>query len=262
MVMSSVGSVTVASAPMEIRWLTAFIDMPADRFDAGTSFWRDITGSDISEPRGEHDQFATMIPPGGDAYLRVQRVGDDQARVHLDLHVDSIPEAKETAIGLGARLVTDLGWLIMASPAGLPFCFVADNGESTRTPPQFEPPRLLDQLSIDVPAEHFDSEGRFWARLTGWELSPGRLEFVRLSTPSQLPYRILLQCLGDDDPDSTARAHLDIACGDNIDSIAAEHERLGAKNLGRRHYWVTMQDPAGLPYCLTPRDPATGQAPA
>lgn len=246
---------------MEIRWLTAFIDMPAGVFAEGTAFWRAITGSDVSEPRGEHDQFATLTPPNGDPYLRVQRVDDDHPRIHLDLHVVSIPAARDRATRLGARVVADHGWLTMASPGGLPFCFVADEGESIRTQPMADPPRLLDQLSLDTPDTLFERECDFWAELTGWELSPGRLGFARLAVPPHLPYRVLLQRLGADDTGVTARAHLDIACGDNIETVAVEHERLGAINLGRRHYWVTLQDPAGLPYCLTPRDPNTGQPP-
>ncbi len=248
---------------MNIGWLTAFIDMPAGRFETGTQFWLDVTGSSLSPLRGDNDEFATIISPGGDPYLRVQRIGDDLARVHLDLHVDSIAEATNRATELGAALVADFGYSVMASPAGFPFCFVAHGRESIRCTPHPEPPHLLDQLSIDVPHRLFESECRFWSDLTGWELRRSALpEFASLVRPDPIPYRVLLQRLGDDDPGATARAHLDIACGDRIDDVASIHERSGALNLGRRGYWVTMQDPAGLPYCLTPRDPATGRVPA
>ena len=56
---------------MTVRWLTAFLDRPAATIDAATAFWRTVTGSTLSTPRGEHRQFATLLPPDGDAYLRV-----------------------------------------------------------------------------------------------------------------------------------------------------------------------------------------------
>lgn len=247
---------------MEIRWLSAYVDLPADVFGVGTRFWQAVTGSDRSDPSGKYGEYSALIPPTGDPYLEVQVVGDDRPRIHLDLHVDSKPEAADRAVGLGARVVADRGWLVMESPGGFLFCFVSYDGESKRAMPFSDLPHRLDQVSIDVPAVVFESESRFWSDLTGWEIQPSALdEFARLSTPASLPYRILMQRLGEDDAGNSVRAHLDIACGDNIDRIAARHEGLGAVNLGRRRYWVTMQDPAGLPYCLTPRDPFTGAVP-
>ncbi len=247
---------------MEITWLTAFVDVPADGFEVGADFWRAVTGSRVSELRGEHSEFATLYPPNGDPYLRVQRVGNPDARIHLDLHVDSKQEARRRAEDVGATLVADRGWLIMRSPGGFVFCLVDDEGERIVTTPQPDPVHRLDQLSIDIPAHLFDVESRFWAHLTGWRLEPSALfEFTRLGAPARLPYRVLLQRLGEDDDGASVRAHLDIACGDNIDEVAAQHEKLGATTLDRRRYWTTMSDPVGLPYCLTPRDPETGAVP-
>ena len=59
---------------VEIHWLTAFIDLPIDGFDRGAAFWQRVTESRISAPRGADDQFVTLIPPDGHAYLRVQRI--------------------------------------------------------------------------------------------------------------------------------------------------------------------------------------------
>jgi len=244
---------------MEIGWLTAYVDMPASVYDAGTQFWQAATGSEVSEPLGESGEYAILRPSVGDAHLIVQRIGDDVSRIHLDLHVESLREAAERAVELGARVLVERSWLVMESPGGLVFCFVSYNGESVRAAPHPDPPHRLDQISIDCPSELFESECRFWSELTGWNSTASALdEFVRLMTPDALPYRILLQRLGEGDGGTSVRAHLDIACGDNIDEVAAEHERLGAVKVGRRKYWVTMRDPAGLPYCLTPRDPFTG----
>ncbi len=75
---------------MTVRWLTAFIDRPGENFDETVRFWASVTGSSMSPTRGEHDEFATLIPPDGDAYLRVQRVAEGPGGSHLDVHVDDI----------------------------------------------------------------------------------------------------------------------------------------------------------------------------
>ena len=37
------------------------------------------------------------------------------------------------------------------------------------------------------------------------------------------------------------------------------HVALGATVLAREEFWTVLADPAGLPYCITDRDPATGE---
>ena len=65
----------------------------------------------MSPSRGENGEFATLMPPDGDDFLRVQRLADGPSRIHLDLHVDDPSTAAERAVGLGAKVVgcPDLG---------------------------------------------------------------------------------------------------------------------------------------------------------
>jgi hypothetical protein len=117
----------------------------------------------------------------------------------------------------------------------------------------------LDQVCIDVPADLFDRELSFWSTLTGWEVGTGGLsEFAWLVRPERLPLRLLFQRLGSDDPGTTVRAHLDLACGDHVAGDLEIHRRLGALPGRRGRVWHTMTDPAGVIYCLTERDPVTG----
>ena len=102
---------------MSYRWLTAFLDFPADSFDAGVAFWQAVTGSGLSAFRGANGEFATLLPPDGDAYLRVQRLAAGDGGCHLDLHLDTataggaaalacppaMPRCAEGAAGLGRR---------------------------------------------------------------------------------------------------------------------------------------------------------------
>ena len=95
---------------MSIPWLTVFLDFPADRFDRRGEFWRQVTGYGLSPSRGADGEFATLLPPSGDAYLRVQRVLGGAGGCHLDLHVDtaaeSLEEATDRARSAGARVTT------------------------------------------------------------------------------------------------------------------------------------------------------------
>ena len=247
---------------MTITWLTVFVDMPADRFDAGTDFWTAVTGSTRSPLRGEHHEFATLLPATGDPHVRVQRIMEGEPGVHLDLHTDDIGGTVDLAQRLGAHIVAadddEPGLTVMSSPGGMTFCIVSDGGEQRPPDPLPTPaPNRLNQICIDVPSTRFDTELAFWSGLTGWAAEPGRLsEFVFLSRPTNIPLRVLLQRLGDET--GTVHAHIDIGCGAEVATIADEHERLGAETIGPFTYWTTMADPSGQRYCLTSRDPAAG----
>lgn len=256
---------------VEIRWLTAFIDLPDDRFDIGTTFWRQVTDSQLSAPRGDARQFATLIPADGDPYVRVQRTSEGP-RIHIDLHVDSISDVRVAAEDFGATVDEDPDedpdvdpgedrrHVVMRSPTGMTFCLVSHHGESTRPDPTHpDTPHRLDQICLDVPAALFEQEARFWHSLTGWALHHSQLqEFAVLTQPSDVPLRVLLQRLGDDDAGEATRAHLDLACGHHVDDVARLHTELGAEFVAHGVRWTTMRDPAGLLYCLTQRDPITG----
>lgn len=244
--------------PVQIRWLTGIVDLPTDTFDAGAAFWQQVTESQRSESRGD-GEFSTLIPPTGDAYMRLQRIAHGP-RVHLDVHVDSIDDARQTAERVGATVDVNLGHVVMRSPTGFTFCFVSHQGESRRPEPVgLGAAHRLDQLCIDVPKPHFEREIRFWQALTGWTVQHSRLpEFAFLDQPSTLPLRLLFQQLGEDDREF-ASAHLDIACGRAVAEVMEIHQRFGAKYVSHGLRWTTMRDPVGLPYCLTQRDVLTGE---
>lgn len=244
-----------------ILWLTAFLDGPADTFGESVRFWQRVTGSALSAYRGDDGRFATLLPPDGDAYLRVQLTGSPTPGVHLDLHVDDVARETERATDLGAQVVfTEPGLTVSTSPGGFPFCLVVHHGERFRVLPHGKPASLVDQLCLDIPADRYDEETRFWSDLTRWEHRPGsRPEFGYLVRPEQLPLRILFQRTGNPAGTSVG-AHLDLACADR-EAEAARHERLGARRLRDDAHWITFADPAGRRYCLTARNPATGRLP-
>jgi hypothetical protein len=228
---------------MVVRWMTGFLDTPSR---VAEPFWQAVTGSGWSARRGPGGEFATLLPAGGDAYLRVQVVGDGPARAHLDLHVEQVPAQARRAVRLGASVVLDEGDLVvLRSPAGLAFCLVAWAGEAVRPAGGRS---LVDQLCLDVPVGGFDAEADFWAALTGWERRPGSLpEFDFLVRPEGMPLRLLLQRV-----DGPAGMHLDLACGDRAAEVAW-HVSLGAQVVAVRERWTTLRDPAGRAYCVTDR---------
>jgi Glyoxalase-like domain len=223
-----------------VSWVSAFLDLAPGDFDAGVAFWRGVTGYGLSSPRGEQDEFATLVPPDGDDFLRVQRLGDGPSRLHLDLDDP------------------DHEFAVHRSPGGLTWCSVS-HGASVRPRPATWPgghASLVDQVCLDIPADTYDVECDFWAGLTGWELRQGsRPEFrVLVRAPGQ-PLRLLLQRL--DEPTGPVRAHLDLATTDRT-AETARHLALGARVRGHGPAWTVLADPVGSSYCITDRDPETG----
>ncbi|MFZ1063382.1 MAG: VOC family protein [Acidimicrobiales bacterium] len=246
---------------MAIHWLTAFLDYPGEDFAAGTNFWRAITASALSPPRGADGEFATLLPPDGDAFVRVQRIGEGVANCHLDLHMDDIDaEARRAETGGASVQRRGQGIVTMRSPAGLDFCVVAHHGEHERPRPVRWPDghqSLLDQVCVDVAARVFDDECAFWTEFSGWPLQRGaRAEFAYLTRPSTIALRLLFQRVEDPAKDR-ASAHLDFA-SDDVTSEVQRHESLGARVRWTMENWTTLEDPTGLAYCVTRRRPDTG----
>ena len=216
-----------------------------------------MTGWPPGEPWPGHPEFVSLGPTSGAPYLHVQRIGGPP-RVHRDLLgslAGAVPRLAELSAEPGP--LGD-GWRVMTSPAGLPFCVC----EETRPPqrpgavlwPDGHRARLV-QLCVDVPADRFDAELRFWRAATGWADEPvDSPEFSRLVHRSESPLALLVQRLGDDDGGTHARAHLDLG----TDDVAAEVARvraLGAELLWPGAGFVALRDPVGLPFCVTANHP-------
>jgi hypothetical protein len=243
-------------------WISAFLDFAPDGFEEGARFWSSVTEYDVSPPRGDAAEFGTLLPGDGDAFLRVQRLSDGADRIHLDLHVPDPRAAADRAAGLGADVISDHGYVVLRSPGGFTFCFVA-HAAATRPRPTTWPgghSSLVDQLCLDIPASSYDRESEFWRDLTGWEerRSAVSTDFHSLLRPDGHPLRLLLQRLGEESGD--VRAHLDWATTDRA-AETARHEALGAAVQRTNSHWTVLTDPNGRAYCLTDRVPATGLLP-
>ena len=252
---------------MSIRWTTIFLDAPRDVTDSTVAFWTGVTGTKLSPWRGDHDEFATLLPADGDAYLRVQRVQEGTGGSHLDLHVDtaieSLDEASARAEKQGAQVRSRLDdVVVLDSPGGFTFCLVAWQLESNVPSPvkrYAAGASRLDQLCLDIPPDQFETECAFWASLTTWDLRSGAFpEFRYLHRPPDMPVRLLLQRREQAGAGDPVLAHIDFACEDAA-GLAVRHAAAGARVLETFPDWITMADPTGRSYCLTARNPDTGR---
>lgn len=243
---------TATDAP---TWLTIYLDLPSSQHERGTRFWQAATGHGLSAARGEHEEFATLVPPAGDAHLKLQRTDGSGWGVHLDLHVVDLDAAVRHAVEQGAEVIARPGHAVLRSPAGFVFCLVTETRSKAAPPADWGTHRSrVDQLTIDVAHEAWDAETAFWAALTGWPLRGGsRPEFTRLDTPEGLPVRVLLQRLDEGD----TRGHLDIASDDRrceVERLAGHSAEVVAVEPG----WTVMIGPDGSTFCVTDRRPETG----
>ncbi|GAA2142799.1 hypothetical protein GCM10009844_14380 [Nocardioides koreensis] len=240
-------------------WVSAFLDLAPDEHERGVAFWQGVTGYRLSEPRGEHGEFATLVPPEGDDFLRVQRLGGGPSRIHLDLHVAAAPAAAERADSLGVRVVQrpGAGYVVLESPGGFTFCFV-HHRSAERPPPATWPgghSSQVDQVCLDIPSSIHERECEFWSEVTGLRRHD-RIrsdEFSRLVGGEPMAVKLLMQRL--DDPDGPVRAHLDLATTDRA-AETARHVGLGARVLADQDGgWTVLAGPAGPAYCITDRAP-------
>jgi hypothetical protein len=246
-----------------VTWLTAMLDTPESASDATEAYWVAITGWPPSSRRGATSEFATLLPPDGDGYLKVQVVGEARpGMMHLDVHTEDVEQLCADVARLGAEVVPhQLGYSVCRSPGGLVFCIV-DHQASTRPAPTNWPSgsSFVDQVCLDIPRAVFDQEADFWEEVAGWPHVPAGLpEFDRLLPPPGQPLRILLQRIEDEHGDR-ARMHLDFASEDR-DAEVARHVELGGRVVRRTDWWTTLLDPSGRAYCITRRHPQTGTVP-
>ncbi len=232
-------------------WVHVFIDVPRELWSRAVAFWSAAAAGVPSASWGDEAQYLTIVPPEGDGWVHLQSI-DGPPRVHVD--VDSVDRdaAQQHSLEIGARTewVRDEA-IAMRSPGGLVFCHSSGR---PREMVRSDPDRVLDQVCIDIPEPVWDTEVEFWRRLTGRELESGRrAEFAFLGTEGEV--RLLLQRL--EESDGPVRAHLDFAVADRA-AETIRHEELGAEVVEVFDWWTVMHAPGGHVYCLTERDPATG----
>ena len=237
----------------DVRWVTVFLDTREEEAEEAETFWSRVTGYLVSAPRGARGEFVSLLPADGDPHLKLQVVVQSPpGGLHLDLHTDDVSGLAARAERLGASAsYLDEGYVVCGSPGGMTFCVVDHPASRVATPARWPGGRsIVDQVCLDIPPSRWDEECRFWADLTGWELTDRDPddEFRRLRRPEGMPVHVLLQRL--DDEASTVVGHLDLGTDDYL-AEAERHLALGATEVRRTPHWVTLRDPGGRVYCVT-----------
>lgn len=238
------------------QWLHVLIDVASGVAGESAVFWSSALGWPLGEPWPGYPEFRSFAPPEGNSYIH-QQIGDHGPRIHFDLEVDDRGFA-DRLVELGAVVTGQFqGWCPMRSPGGLPFCLV-DREEHIR--PQASPfeghrSRLV-QICVDSPTNLHDQEVAFWRAATGWRWREGDGdEFAgKLYPPAGSTVQLLFQKLGDDDPATAVRAHIDLGA-DDIEAEAARLVGLGAQQLGPGRGWLVLRDPVGMVFCVTGNSP-------
>lgn len=250
-----VPSVGTPSTGERVHWLSVFLDTPERLMAQETGFWSDIVGAPPGTPTGDDDEFVPLHPRDGDPCVWLQRTRDDTVASHPDLYVEDVDAAAVRALHLGAT-ETDRrdGLVVLRSPGGQPFCLVRWRGQRTRPGAVGPAGGLVDQMCLDIPADRFDTERRFWSAFTWWPRVEKEAsdEFERLSRPPHVPHALLLQRLGSDS--TGVGAHLDLAAHDRVQEVQ-RHVAAGAEVIAVFAHWTVLEDPVGRRYCVTARAP-------
>jgi hypothetical protein len=103
------------------------IDVPDADHDEELAFWDTATGAKLARGEEFPEYHGGRLPGANGAALLVQRLGDGEARVHIDIHTDDLEAEVARLEQAGATRVRQAGpWWIMRDPAGLVFCVVPD----------------------------------------------------------------------------------------------------------------------------------------
>jgi catechol-2,3-dioxygenase len=229
---------------------TVVLDAPDHR--ALAKFYVDLFGG---EQKFVDDGWATVFTPDGwrlafqaapDHVAPQWPASDASQQFHLDIQVPDREAAAARAESLGARrLGGGETWIVMADPAGHPFCLC--------TSEQTEPIRMF-AVTLDTPDSK--SLAAFYSEVFGMEVKYDSDEAMMIGTDDGPMGTMLFQTVPDHvaprwpDPAFPQQFHLDITV-DDIDAAEARVLALGATRLpGSGDDWRIYADPTGHPFCL------------
>jgi hypothetical protein len=182
---------------------------------------------------------------------RPPRWGDPEhpQQLHLDFLAPDVDDAAALIVGMGGRLLADLGeWRIYADPAGHPFCL------DPAPPGAGGDGVVITRLVFDCFSPR--SLAAFYEGLLGVQ-----------ERPEDTPERVEV-ALGDErfpnflfqhaqfvaprwpDPAYPAQMHVDFGFADGASAAQERAERLGAIRLPKLADTEIYADPAGHPFCI------------
>jgi glyoxalase superfamily protein len=102
------------------------LDVPAGRFEREAQFWTALTGWSRRRANLPEFDFLERVP-GLPMRLLLQRIGSDEAGVHLDFACDDVDAEVARHVGLGAQVVRQVpdDWTTLRDPLGRHYCVTA-----------------------------------------------------------------------------------------------------------------------------------------
>lgn len=109
------------------RLFKVVIDVPPADHDQELAFWSAAAGQPLTR-FDRHPEYHGAALHGQEFCLLIQQLGQDSARVHIDIHTDDLPAEIARLEKLGAKRVQQAhSWQVMRDPAGLPFCVIPES---------------------------------------------------------------------------------------------------------------------------------------
>ena len=243
--------------PQPVRWMHAFVDVPAEHAASTRGFWSAVTGWPVGDPWPGHAEFASLAPPDGAPYLHLQTISGPP-RVHLDLVGDPDRDAvrlEELGATCGPR---HDAWQVMSSPAGLPFC-ICDEQWPHQRPGATSWPTGTAAGSCSCASMCRPSTTTRSSRSGARPRAGSRSRSTRPSSTGWCTVpRARCSCSSSGSVATTARRGpartLDLGSGD-VGAEVARVEALGARVLRPGGGFVALVDPVGLPFCVTANAP-------
>ena len=218
-------------------------------------FWETALGTETLTDEVDGFETRLTVPDGPVLDLCFQRVPDrpvEPQRLHLDVRGgEELQLVVDRLLASGASH-PDIGqgqvpWVVLADPAGNPFCVMEERAEYADAGPIAALP-----LHVADPARERD----FWLSLTGW-VPVERSGLLSLQHWSH--HGPLLELCPEVAPKGSAknRVHLDLRLepGDDGDAVAQGIADRGGRELHPEWGdlpWRVFADPSGNEFCVLP----------
>jgi len=102
------------------------IDVPPQVLDAELAFWQEVTSEQLIHYTKYPEYYGGRLR-GEDLGLLIQRLGQGEPRIHIDIHTDDLDAEVTRLERAGAERVQQIHqWWLMRDPAGLLFCVVPE----------------------------------------------------------------------------------------------------------------------------------------
>lgn len=217
-------------------------------------FWTSALGlAPLTEPADPNQTFEARLTTGGcwlDLCFESQPSPEPRdLRLHLDLHPAGDQQATVQRLVEWGATHADIGqgdvpWVVLADPAGIPFCVLEERDYLATTGP-------LASLPMYSADPQRDKE--FWVTATGWVEVDGGAP-VSLQHPDRRG-PLLELCPEPDPKRHQNRLHLDVRPEPGETQQRCVEDLLGRGAAVVTHDWgelpwVVMQDPSGNEFCV------------